>query len=848
MIPIRLELRNFLPYRSPDPIRFEGIHLACLTGPNGAGKSSMLDAITWALWGRARAKRDEDLILLGQEDMYVQMDFEQEGVVYRVIRRRSRKHRGQGALDLFVLDGERPRTITEPSMKATQDKIDALLRLDYETFVNSAFLQQGRADAFTTKPPAQRKQILSDILGLSRWETYEEAAKERLKAIDGELNVIDVRIKEIDGELLKETGLRLALAEAETAFDEAQMMLVTAEKHLEEVAFAPNEMRMCQERKAEIQRHIQERERDQQEILAEIEEKQAGVDRYEAVIANRVEIEDGYAALQTARQMDTALGDKLRSLKSFDDENFELQTRLAEIRAELQAEARQYETSIHELARILENARPDDLAEVQTEVAELQALDAERAQFQDVVVSLGEERARLDGTNRALRIEMNNLKDRLDRLSAADSAVCPLCGQPLDEQHRGELIEQLTAEGKTRGDTFRANEIRLKDIVAEVAEYKQAVHQRELELKRLTPLIERAGLLQAQIDAANEASTRLDEAQAKLDAVRDVLDNESFGMELRQRINELEAQRDEIGYDAETHDNARKQLDDYLAFEARQTELQVALNALPNAKGALEIVLARQARIETALNEDRASLEAVEKELARLVVLVGEFNNRQAEVNRLRTSAGNAYERLVNARQELDALGKQRLRKAELETRRDGKRHEQAIYDELKKAFGKNGIPAMIIETAIPELESAANRLLTRMTDGRMSLMLNTQREKITGGVAETLDIQIADELGTRSYEMYSGGEAFRINFALRVALSQMLARRAGAHLRTLFIDEGFGTQDDDGRNKLVEAITAVQEDFDMILIITHIDELRDSFPVHIVVEKTPSGSRVSVR
>jgi exonuclease SbcC len=166
----------------------------------------------------------------------------------------------------------------------------------------------------------------------------------------------------------------------------------------------------------------------------------------------------------------------------------------------------------------------------------------------------------------------------------------------------------------------------------------------------------------------------------------------------------------------------------------------------------------------------------------------------------------------------------------------------------LKLAFGKNGVPAMIIETAIPELEAAANELLTRMTNGRMHLRFSTQREKVSGGTMETLDIEIADELGTRAYEMYSGGEAFRINFAIRVALSKMLARRAGAHLRTLFIDEGFGTQDDDGRNKLVEAITTVQDDFDLVLVITHIAELRDAFPVHIVVEKTGNGSRISIQ
>ena len=152
-----------------------------------------------------------------------------------------------------------------------------------------------------------------------------------------------------------------------------------------------------------------------------------------------------------------------------------------------------------------------------------------------------------------------------------------------------------------------------------------------------------------------------------------------------------------------------------------------------------------------------------------------------------------------------------------------------------------------IIEAAIPELEESANHLLMRMSGGRMNVRLDTQREKKTGGTAETLDILIGDELGTRSYELYSGGEAFRVNFALRVALSQMLARRAGAQLRTLFLDEGFGTQDENGRQRLVEAITAVQDHFDLLLVITHIDDLRDAFPVQITVTKTPDGSRVAV-
>src|SRR5690242_18759627 len=120
MLPLRLEMKNFLPHMSPDPVRFEGIHLACLVGPNGAGKSSLLDAITWALWGNGRAKRDEDLIYIGQQDMYVQLDFEQEGQIYRVIRKRERRARsGIGSLDLLVKDAnEQFVVISEPNMRA----------------------------------------------------------------------------------------------------------------------------------------------------------------------------------------------------------------------------------------------------------------------------------------------------------------------------------------------------------------------------------------------------------------------------------------------------------------------------------------------------------------------------------------------------------------------------------------------------------------------------------------------------------------------------------------------------------------------------------------------------------
>ncbi len=105
------------------------------------------------------------------------------------------------------------------------------------------------------------------------------------------------------------------------------------------------------------------------------------------------------------------------------------------------------------------------------------------------------------------------------------------------------------------------------------------------------------------------------------------------------------------------------------------------------------------------------------------------------------------------------------------------------------------------------------------------------------------MDIKISDESGTRKYETYSGGEEFRINFAIRIALSKVLAHRAGASLRMLILDEGFGVLDEQGREKLVEAINSIRDEFDKILVITHIQDLKEAFPLRLEVTKAVNGS-----
>jgi exonuclease SbcC len=326
--------------------------------------------------------------------------------------------------------------------------------------------------------------------------------------------------------------------------------------------------------------------------------------------------------------------------------------------------------------------------------------------------------------------------------------------------------------------------------------------------------------------------------QAQLQAGDYAVDEKA---ELTQLAGELGA----LGYDRDAHEASRTEAAGLAQFEALYQRLLTARERVDEERVLLNDLLARQARWQKALAGDREQRESLAAEVARLPELMAQVEARAVEVEDLQSRSSRARLSLGAAQQKLEHchyLAEERKRH---EANRKQRAEEKAVFDDLRLAFGKKGIQAMIIEAIIPEIEFEANELLRRMTENRMHVRFETQRETLKGDTVETLDINIADELGTRPYELYSGGEAFRVNFAIRIALSKLLARRAGAQLQLLVIDEGFGTQDAEGRGRLVEAINSIQDDFARILVITHIEELKDAFPVRIEVTKTADGSQI---
>jgi exonuclease SbcC len=278
MIPLQLEVKNFLPYRDPAPLDFSGLHVACLAGDNGAGKSALLDAMTWSLWGKARVNAADALIHQNHVEMWVVFTFALGRETYRVLRQRKAGKPGQTLLDLQLLEEGGWRSLAEDNLTKTQRKITRLLRLDYETFVNSAFLMQGRADAFTVKTPAERKQVLADILGLEQWEQYEDRAKNRIAQAEQAIAILDRQIADLETELSRRDTYEAELAQAQAQATTLAEQVLAAEREWHDLEQARQLLVNLQRQIDDLARRQTRTERELRETESELAAAQTKAD------------------------------------------------------------------------------------------------------------------------------------------------------------------------------------------------------------------------------------------------------------------------------------------------------------------------------------------------------------------------------------------------------------------------------------------------------------------------------------------------------------------------------------------------------------------------------------------
>ncbi len=846
MIPVKLSLTNFMCYRHAE-LNLAGVHVACLSGNNGVGKSALLDAMTWAVWGKARAQRDDELIRTGEGEMAVEFSFELDGDPYRVVRRRKGGRRGISLLDFQVHSNGQWRSIAENTIRQTQDKIERLLRLDYETFVNSAFLRQGRADEFTIKTPAERKRLLGEILGLGIWTVYEERAKTRLRAVQEEARALRLRLQEIEAEIARrpEFEAQAEQARAEVAARAAELQEAYAAWQTLEAA--RSEARHVQAQMARLGQQIEQAQQERAALERERGEREGRLAEYQALLAQADEIESGFAAYQEALERERAMAEKLAAQAELNEQRRTLEAQIAEARHALQTRRQVVEQQCAALTQRLSSpALLQEYDEAQVQLSHLRQVQASQDAARADLAQLAEERAGLQAQNRALRNEMDALKARVEQLEQA-GAECPLCGQPLADEDRLRLLAELRAEGTSKGDTYRANRARLDEIAGEMAALEEQIAQSQALLEELPRRERQAAALAERIRAGEEAAQALEAARGELAALDEELAAGRYAPEAQEALAAVLARAAGLGYDAEAYAAARQAVAEGQLFARRKTQLDAARTGVAQEGEALR-------RLGEAESRWQAQQQAAEAELAQLQEAAATLARQLAGAEAIETALSRAQVAEAEARQRLGAA-QQRLKACDdlaqqQASRLDRQRvlaEQESIYRDLWTAFGVQGVPAMIIEAAVPEIEAEANRLLNRLTAGQMSVRLETQRETLAGAVRETLDIRIMDAKGERAYETYSGGEQFRINFALRIALSRLLARRAGAQLSTLIIDEGFGSQDAGGRERLVEVIHAIQDEFARILVITHVEELRDAFPTRIEVTGDPEGSQIAI-
>jgi exonuclease SbcC len=165
------------------------------------------------------------------------------------------------------------------------------------------------------------------------------------------------------------------------------------------------------------------------------------------------------------------------------------------------------------------------------------------------------------------------------------------------------------------------------------------------------------------------------------------------------------------------------------------------------------------------------------------------------------------------------------------------------IKSNLAHILSKNNLQAALIEEAIPLIEEEANKILQKLTNGSSKIYIESMKDLKSGSIKETLDIKIADQIGLRYYEFFSGGEAFRIDLALRIALVKLLAQKSGHIIKTFIIDEGFGSQDNTSLEIIIDTLFMLQNEFDLIIIISHLNDMKEQFPVQFYIEKTMQGS-----
>lgn len=889
MIPVKLHIKNFLSYGPiVQTIDFTAHRLICLSGKNGHGKSALLDAITWALWGQARkvsmnSKPDQGLLRISEVEMNVTFDFFFGNNKYRIRRDYSTKYGKPHAYLEFGLlqQDDYFVSLTDKTIKKTQEKIENTLGLDYETFINSSFLRQGQANEFSKKSAKERKELLSNILGLHHYDKAKTFVLEKVRSLSTNKEHLEKlkshaqeEYKELEAipEELEQTCQKMhildtqtqQLTSARTNWQLEQKKNQTAlQAYAALVAKSQQEQKLFTQQEQEFYTLAKDWKTTHRLLLSLPDRK--GLEQKQKNLNQQLTIEQ--ELLQKTIEYKEQLLDckqKLHEANHQFEKDFLQQQQTHTLTIErLQTQKELLNKQIQEQERYLETASTA-LKTTQTTIAtnrKMLPVELLISDFQEQQAFFNRHKMLYQKwieQGNWVNTQIQELQNKQLLSQDPTNPSCPLCEQNLSQARKRFLQKKFTLQT----DFLQHRFIRLKKSIALIKSSLQEHHTHLQKLKEIEQLelaskeIEKERE-QAQINIldARQALIKLNEQEViirqtlitLLDSTEKARLQDTHMNQLRKTIIKLETillttEHNQEKYkelitqlkDVQSQLNLCNQSNEYQATQKERllilTKVKRSLKQFKNSATQLKEYIKEQEQLQI----EEETLQFQEK------TFVEKFKQLSEEKELLLQKKGN-LETLSQKRtllENLDKTYKEQLQECATQ-----------IHDlqQVATALGKDGIQALLIEDAIPEIEQETNDLLARLTDNQAHISIESLKDLKKGGTRETLDINISDSMGIRPYEMFSGGEAFRIDFALRIAISKLLARRAGTSLQTLIIDEGFGSQDDEGLSKIMDALYAIQNDFEKIIIVSHLPTMKEQFPVHFYIQKEAYGSTVTV-
>lgn len=1004
MIPRKLTLKNFLSYRS-STLDFSGLHTACICGANGAGKSSLLEAITWTIWGKTRTNNIEDIIHLGEKNTRVDFEFIYDEEYYRIIRTRQRK--GGSTLDFQVINSDGYKSLSGKGLKDTQDNILNLLKIDYDTFINSAYLRQGKADEFMLHTSAERKQILADLLNLNQYEKLAESAKNFAKEYKIRSEEIARNLTEIVGQLEEKQAVFLELENTEKDLKFLQKKEEEKSDKLKEINLLHSQRDTQHDRAVRLRSQLDSMIQRIDTLEIEKNTVNEEINKLNILLEQEDIIKEKYQELNSLRNEDQQLNDRFQSYQNLLSRKQKLEQELREETNNLILTIQKEKTNLENVIKQQEDLekivnKAGDLTadiealqicrdklkkldqiqkdivpyiqqqqklktELERELAKIQ-INLEKLEQEEVILqnkltevpkkreeffSLEKQLKELENkknyqkrvqekgeshksliqvylnNQKSLEKQIEKLHQKLDILNQ-DYAVCPLCDRELDENHLNHVITKTKEEEKQLESESWHYDAEKRNCERELEKLRLEYGQLNQELASENFLKQRQIKLENQLDSSEDIYLQCEEVQTEIKRLTELLTNDNYAPEiqaklievqhsiesfnynekdhallrqeesnlrrveyqqlkikdaqndlnkllkrkpeLENKINDLESQLKqltensakkleintidteikEINYDSQYHQNIRQNLQSLQPYEFQYAQLEEGKKQHPLLKKKLSQLIKNLENYELEQLVSETELKILENQLLSLKDYSEELQTLQQEWEQFRKNIDDLFRKKGGLEQSLATLKDREKDRAKLTKTLEECQKNYRVYQELSIAFGKNGIQSLMIENILPQLEIEANNILTRLTGNQLHVQFITQkpkasRSKSSSALKDTLDIIIADPQGSRSYETYSGGEAFRINFAIRLAISRILAQKSGTPLQFLIIDEGFGTQDSEGCDRLIASLNAIADDFACILTVTHMPQFKEAFQTRIEVYKTEEGSQINL-